>query len=363
MHRRECALVKRKWVDLKAMAFLFYIIVVFIVGASLFINSVYNNLPDVKSLKGCLTTTMFQVRLCPTDAGYTKLNGVADIFLKALIATEDAAFFNHKGFDWEEMKKSFAANMEQKRFARGGSTITQQLAKNVFLNADKTIVRKVQEAILASRIEDVLTKNSILERYVNVVEFGPKIYGIRKASEHYFFKSPVQLHLLEAAYLTHLLPNPKVYSRTFDKGQLTEFSRKRVLTIARALLFYGHINAQQMKAARLLVNRFPWHDLSEVESGWLRGEGKPDFHVPDVDETFDPRDLTETEPEEVEDESITETVNVVPTSHQGNPASPTGTGHVLPSAPKPEPPAPLPATKESPSSPPEENEDETFDDV
>lgn len=228
-------------------------------------------LPDATTIKGCLTASMNQVRLCPGSKDYAPLNQISDNLISAVIVTEDASFYSHKGFDWAEIKKSIETNLDRGHFARGGSTITQQLAKNVYLNKDKNLLRKLKEAILAQQIEKILSKSEILERYLNVVEFGEGIYGVKQAAQHYFFKSPSELNLLEAAYLTHLLPNPKVYSQTFQRGALTDFSRKRVIDINRTLRRYNKIKESQLKFVMELVDRFPWHDLTENQIAHLEG--------------------------------------------------------------------------------------------
>ncbi len=218
--------------------------------------------PDAREMKGCMITSMYEVSLCPKDASYVPLDKISTVAQQAFIVSEDASFFSHQGFDWFEIKNSFDRNLEKKTFARGGSTITQQLAKNVFLSKDKTIARKLREALLTYQIEKNFTKKEILEKYLNVVEFGPGIYGIKAASQHYFHKSPADLHLLEAAFLAFLLPNPKDHAISFNKKSLTKFARQRVLQIVQRLAAFKKIPESSYQQARAVVDTFPWTQLS-----------------------------------------------------------------------------------------------------
>lgn len=219
-------------------------------------------LPDVGILEKCFTTTMFEVKLCPGGDNYVKINQISPYVLHAVIAAEDGSFYNHKGFDWHEMKESMTANLSSGGFRRGGSTLTQQLAKNVFLDQDKSVWRKVKEAYLANAIEHRFDKNFILEKYLNVVEFGPNLYGIKAASLHYFKKSPSALHPLEAAWLASLLPNPKKYSQSFRAGKLTPFSRKMVQVILKRMQSFGKMTPEAYSTAIGSIDSFPWGGLT-----------------------------------------------------------------------------------------------------
>jgi monofunctional biosynthetic peptidoglycan transglycosylase len=221
---------------------------------------IYN--PDVTQMKGCFTTSLYHVDVCPKKSSYVKLSGISRLAQRAIIVSEDGSFYSHNGFDWFEMKQSFYTNLENMSYTRGGSTITQQVAKNAFLSADKTIFRKLLEAYTTYKIEKTFTKDQILEKYLNMVEFGPNLYGIKNASLRYFHKPPSRIHLLEAVWLAHLLPNPKVYSKTMSRGQLTSFSEKRVRILLQRLLKYGDINKDQFEFAVSRISDFPWQDLS-----------------------------------------------------------------------------------------------------
>ncbi|MGZ3723481.1 MAG: biosynthetic peptidoglycan transglycosylase [Bdellovibrionales bacterium] len=219
-------------------------------------------LPDVRVLERCFTTSMYEVNLCPGSENYVNLRSISPYMIHAVIVAEDGAFYSHEGFDWHEMQESFEQNLRSGHIQRGGSTLTQQLAKNVFLGKEKSVWRKIKEAYLAHAIEKHYKKDFILEKYLNVVEFGDGIYGVRPASLHYFHKSPSELNPLEAAYLAFLLPNPKGYSKNFRTGTLTPFTRKTVSTILKRMAAYGKLSPQGYSLAMAQLPNFPWSGLS-----------------------------------------------------------------------------------------------------
>lgn len=150
--------------------------------------------------------------LGPKNPNFVYWNNISPYVKWAVILSEDAKFYKHSGVDYEAMKQAFKKNLEVGRYVRGGSTITQQLAKNVFLSREKTLTRKLKELVIAFLLEEKLSKTRILELYLNAVEFGPLVYGIGHASNFYFGKSPSSLNPLEAAMLASLLPGPKIYN-------------------------------------------------------------------------------------------------------------------------------------------------------
>ena len=130
--------------------------------------------------------------------------------------TEDRAFQSHKGVRWDLIGKAIKLNLEQARFAYGGSTITQQLVKNLFLSREKTLSRKLEELIISWELERRYNKNEILELYVNVIEYGPDIYGVRKAAHYYFGKPPWHLSPAESAFIMGLKPYPRAGHRQWQ---------------------------------------------------------------------------------------------------------------------------------------------------
>jgi monofunctional biosynthetic peptidoglycan transglycosylase len=203
---------------------------------------IYLKIPTDKELRGCFTATMNQVYLCPGSKNYVPLAQISAVMKKTVVLTEDSAFFQHKGFDWESIERSAKENMEKGHYIRGGSTITQQLAKNLYLTKEKTLFRKFMEGLITLKLERSLSKNEILEKYLNVIEFGPGIYGIHAASEHYFKKSASELSPAESAFLAMLLPNPTKYSSSFKKKELTRFAESRIRKILGDLLRYQRID-------------------------------------------------------------------------------------------------------------------------
>ena len=144
----------------------------------------------------------------PQNPYWTPLAAISRTLVLCVVRAEDAKFFQHKGFDWDQVQDSFETNVEEGKYKRGGSTITMQLARNLFLWRQKLVVRKALEAYLTWRLESTLEKKRILELYLNSAEWGPGIYGIGEASRHYFGKPPSALTLGESAMLAAILPSP-----------------------------------------------------------------------------------------------------------------------------------------------------------
>lgn len=122
--------------------------------------------------------------------------------------SEDAAFYQHRGIDFVELKEAFKKNWKKGEYVRGASTITQQLAKNLYLSTDKNFLRKIKEALIARRLENNLSKDRIFAVYLNVIELGPGLFGVEAASRHYFHKSAGQLNLEEIVRLVAVIPQP-----------------------------------------------------------------------------------------------------------------------------------------------------------
>jgi len=142
------------------------------------------------------------------EQSWASINDVNPNLLKGIISMEDGAFFSHKGIDWKELNMAMRQNKRRHRIYRGGSTLTMQLAKNLFYTTDKSVFRKGKELITALRMEKELSKSSILQAYVNAVEWGDGIFGAAAASEEYFNKEPDQLTVNECARLAAVLPSP-----------------------------------------------------------------------------------------------------------------------------------------------------------
>lgn len=209
-----------------------------------------SKIPSDKEIKGCLVTELYKVNLCPGSNTYVPLSKISTSMQRSVILTEDGSFWQHNGFDLQEMQNSLKKNLEAGRFARGGSTITQQLAKNMFLSKEKTLSRKLIEAIITVRIEKTLSKKEILERYLNVVQFGKDIFGIKQAAQFYFKKTPSELNVLESAFFAFLLPSPEVYSKSFYRKKLTPFAEKRLSEILDRMYKYNNISDEEYVHSR-----------------------------------------------------------------------------------------------------------------
>jgi hypothetical protein len=145
----------------------------------------------------------------PTTEEWVPLSDITPNMETALIVCEDSRFFTHNGFDNKAIRSSISDNLKKGRFFRGASTLSMQLARNLYLSREKTMSRKLQEAAFTLLLEERLSKEDILELYLNVVEFGPGVYGIRNAASHYFNSHPGELSLGQAMYFGSILPNPK----------------------------------------------------------------------------------------------------------------------------------------------------------
>jgi len=149
---------------------------------------------------------------------------ISPYLIKAVLIAEDDKFWRHEGFDYEAIQKAIEKDLKAKKFKFGGSTITQQLAKNLYLSPEKSMIRKIPEAFITWRIEKVLSKRRILELYLNIAEWGEGIFGAEAASRHYFGKPSSQLTPEEAARLASVLPNPKKYNPVGDQRYVTNRS-------------------------------------------------------------------------------------------------------------------------------------------
>lgn len=154
---------------------------------------------------------MRSIDVSPNNPNFTPLNEISPNLRNAVLTTEDPSFFSHKGFVIDAFKMSITANLKAKAFKRGGSTISMQLVKNVFLGREKTLVRKIEEILMVWLIENnqIVSKNRMFEVYLNIIEWGRNVYGIGEASRFYFGKHPSQLNVGESIYLASIIPKPK----------------------------------------------------------------------------------------------------------------------------------------------------------
>ncbi len=162
------------------------------------------------------------------------LSNMSHHLIHAVLAAEDQKFFGHEGVDWEAIKKSVETDRARGGFVRGGSTITQQLAKNLFFTTDKSITRKLRELLVARWLEGDLTKKRILELYLNVIEWGDGIYGAQAAARRYYAKPVSDLEPAEAAGLAAMIPNPRRINPLVDPRRHARAQRRVLWLMASA---------------------------------------------------------------------------------------------------------------------------------
>lgn len=180
---------------------------------------------NIEKLKGPFMHTVYEygkpVRtfmVGPANPFYSPISQISPYLRNAILTAEDAGFYRHNGFHEEAFRQAISVNLKNKDFVRGGSTISMQLVKNVFLTRKKTVARKVEEAVIVWLMEnlDIISKNRMFEIYLNIIEWGPDVYGAKDASRFYFGKQPSELNLAESIFLTSIIPSPKRYRSSFD---------------------------------------------------------------------------------------------------------------------------------------------------
>jgi monofunctional glycosyltransferase len=183
----------------------------------------YITLPDVRTLATQNPTTTAFIELRKREAAqqgrklqirqqWVPYSRISNTLRRAVLVAEDSAFFDHEGIDFAQLRASLEANWEEGKFTRGASTITQQLAKNLYLSPSKNPIRKLKELLITRRLEAALTKRRILEIYLNVIEWGDGVFGAEAASRRYFGKSSASLAPDEAALLAGAIINPREHS-------------------------------------------------------------------------------------------------------------------------------------------------------
>ena len=188
-----------------------------------YVGYIYLTLPDVRPLARTNPNTTAFMELRKEEASergrkfsirhqWVPYGRISPMLKRAVIVTEDAAFFDHDGIDVDEIKASLEKNWEQGQFLRGGSTITQQLAKNLYLSPSRNPARKLKELFIARRLEAVLSKQRIFEIYLNLIEWGDGIFGCEAAARAYFRKSCASLDMAESALMAGAIINPREHS-------------------------------------------------------------------------------------------------------------------------------------------------------
>jgi transglycosylase-like protein len=196
---------------------------------------------------------------------FVPLGEVPPLFLRTLLISEDAGFYGHPGVDVAEIPLAWTTNLERGTSARGASTITQQLVKNLFLSKDKSYGRKLEEAALALLVDAAVPKARILEIYVNVIEWGPNIFGLVPAARHYFGKAPADLTPKEMAFLVSLIPSPVRYHQAHTAGRLGPGMEQLVATLLAKLKSVDAIDDQAYEEARAEELHFAPESVPGVE--------------------------------------------------------------------------------------------------
>ncbi len=207
------------------------------------------------------TGRIVSIETGPGTLGWTPYAAISPNMETAVLICEDGRFFRHQGFDREAIENSIKENVKAGRFVRGASTISMQLAKNLYLSFDKTLARKLQEAVLTTLLEQELSKQEMMELYLNVIEYGPGIYGIGAAAKHYFNTTPEQLSLGQSLYLASILPNPAQQHFTPD-GSLSDNWHKYLQRLMRIAVKIGRIGEADYELALNEEIRFGVPDVT-----------------------------------------------------------------------------------------------------
>ena len=232
---------KKPWIQSHPVRFAVY-------GMSAFVFAEYLALPNT-SLQVLRThhpsiTAVMEQRIDEAEAKGKKLvlykrwvplSKISPNLIHAVIVSEDGTFYSHEGVDWYEVEESIKKNIERGKAARGGSTISQQLSKNLYLSTSKDPIRKLKELIITLRMERILSKRRILELYLNLIEWGNGVFGAEAAAQKYFHKPASELTREEAALLAAVIPNPRRYSVTHP----SQYILKRESTILSRMSIRG----------------------------------------------------------------------------------------------------------------------------
>jgi monofunctional biosynthetic peptidoglycan transglycosylase len=215
----------------RKLKIIFIVVMTVLLLLSFFTASFFLSLPDVEYLKTQNPSTTSLMEQRKAEAGrkgkkfkirqeWIRFEAIPELLKKTVIVSEDAAFYEHDGIDYYELKEAFKRNLEKGKKSRGGSTITQQLAKNLFLSTEKSYYRKLKEFFIAKKLEKHLTKNRIFHLYLNIIELGNGIFGVEAASKYYFNKSVRHLSLVEIVRLAAVLPKPLRVTPLSNSGYL-----------------------------------------------------------------------------------------------------------------------------------------------
>lgn len=207
--------------------------------------------------------TTFEMRTGPGTDRWVALADVSPFVAPAIISHEDGAFYEHGGFAPWAIRDALVRNLQEGRYVVGASTISMQLAKNLYLQREKTIARKVQEVILTWWLENALTKDEILELYLNVIEYGPGVYGLQYAAAYYFGREPRDLSPAESAFLACMLPSPKGYHVSYERGELTRFMKNRMRRLLEHMAKRERIGPEALAYGLAELDDFRFHRVGD----------------------------------------------------------------------------------------------------
>ena len=277
--------------------------------------------PDVSELKNAppKTTAFMELRRKQLRAAgksdalewrWVPYGRISPYLRRAVLVAEDNSFYEHEGIDTEGLKEALQRDIKKRKITHGGSTITQQLAKNLYLSPSRNPLRKIREYFIARSLEKHLTKKRILELYLNVVEMGERTYGAEAASRHYFGKSASALTTREAALLAGCLPNPRV----MNPGSPNKRLRARQRMILSRMRRWGYLLEREV-----LTEKKPEPEKSETTATTETAQDTAavtdtDMPPPETETTESAPLETETVPSDTAPETTTETSEAPPTS-------------------------------------------------
>lgn len=251
---------KKRWSLKKTLVIAALTLVAFLL---LFTAYFFLSLPDVAHLReqDPPTTAMMEMRKkqarkkgkeLKIRQRWVSFHQIPQLLKDTVRVSEDGGFYQHNGIDYYELKESIKRNLRDGKKSRGGSTITQQLAKNLFLSTEKSYYRKLREFFIAKRLEEHLPKDRIFHLYLNIIELGPGIFGVQAASLHYFKKPVQKLNLTEIVRLASVLPKPLKVSPL----QNSRYMKWRIKLLLDRLKKYRIITSTQYNHARITLSRY-----------------------------------------------------------------------------------------------------------
>lgn len=224
-----------------------------------------------------------QFMVGPENKDFRTIDQIPAYLKYAVMTSEDGSFYGHRGFIPDAIRAAIITNIKEKRFARGGSTISMQLVKNVFLNRNKTITRKVEEMLITWLIESqgMVSKDRMFEVYLNIIETGPMVYGVNEAARFYFKKDVAKLTLAESIYLASIIPRPKWFRYSFDKtGALRDYLQSYYSLVSGKMLRKEWITQEEYDKLRPEVELKGPAKGMVLPADSIPGEEDPDWEIP-----------------------------------------------------------------------------------